>query len=478
MIHIYEGKENSMKIWSEWWKVVEELRPACSRERTFFWLALAIAGFCTRSDLLGVTSFVRVFGLEAKLYDRLLDLFHSRGIDPDKLCRQWVKIALDKFPVTRLNGRIVLLGDGIKVPKTGKKMPGVKLLHQESDNNTKPEYIMGHSCQAISLVVDAQDSYFAVPLSTRIHEGIVFSNRDKRRLPEKMLSLVQLLGIPGPSFYFVADAYYACRGIGLGLLKEGAHLVSRVRNNAVAYFPAKPKKTPRRRGRPQLYGKKIRLWSLFDDPELMTVADSPVYGECGVKIQYRCIDLIWKPLRRVVRFVAAIHPTRGKAIYLCTDLTLPAIDVIRLYGIRFKIEHGFKQALYVLGTYTHHFWMMAYKSISRKSGNQYLHHEEDWYREGVRRKINAYHRHMQIGIIAQGMQQYLSCRFSSLVWSNFGSWIRTIRPGIPPSELITANALRSSLPEFLIGKSNAAAFTKFIRDRIDLGRTEGFRLAG
>jgi hypothetical protein len=32
----------------------------------------------------------------------------------------------------RVNGRLILVGDGIKAPKRGKKMPAVKLLHQQS----------------------------------------------------------------------------------------------------------------------------------------------------------------------------------------------------------------------------------------------------------------------------------------------------------------------------------------------------------
>src|SRR5580693_9849880 len=87
-------------------------------------------------------------------------------------------------------------------------MPAVKLLHQQSDANTKPEYIMGHSLQAVSVLVHAARSFFAVPLAARIHEGLVWSNRDRRTLLDKMLALLGLLGIATP-FYFVADAYYA-----------------------------------------------------------------------------------------------------------------------------------------------------------------------------------------------------------------------------------------------------------------------------
>ena len=42
-----------------------------------------------------------------------------------------------------VNGRRVLVGDGIKALKRGKKMPGVKLLHQQSESNKKPNTSWG-----------------------------------------------------------------------------------------------------------------------------------------------------------------------------------------------------------------------------------------------------------------------------------------------------------------------------------------------
>ena len=73
-----------------------------------------------------------------------LDHFHSSGIELDRLSALWARAVLGLFPSpARINGRLVLVGDGIKAPKRGKKMPAVKLLHQQSESNTKPEYIMG-----------------------------------------------------------------------------------------------------------------------------------------------------------------------------------------------------------------------------------------------------------------------------------------------------------------------------------------------
>jgi len=225
-----------MSLWMAWWDAIWLLRPAFSRLRSFMWFATAVAGLTVRTELLGVTSIVRALKLRPVLYNKLRDSLHSNAVQLDQLSARWTQAVLRLFPdPLRVNGRRVLVGDGIKVAKSGKKMPGVKLLHQQSDSNTKPEYIMGHSMQAVSILVRAAQSVFAVPLAVRIHEGLVWSNRDRRTLLDKMISLLGIVSVKEP-FYFVADAYYAARKIVKGLRDQDNHLVTRVMRKSVTIF--------------------------------------------------------------------------------------------------------------------------------------------------------------------------------------------------------------------------------------------------
>lgn len=342
-------------IWMQWWSVVAPLRAACSRERSFMWLVVALAGFCVRGDLLGVSSTVRSLGLAPRCHDRLLDFFHSPAVDIERLTQLWARQVLKLFPIYRFAGRPVLLGDGIKIPKSGRKMPAVKKLHQESDNNTKPEYIMGHSVQVISMLVGAGTSFFAVPPGGRIHEGVKFTNRDKRALPGKFGDLIESLDL-GEPFTLVAEA----------LLRLRAH------------------------------------------------GDAPAET--------------WLPSPLARALYCGSFPSAAK--------------------------------------------------LPRNSGTQYVHHKSAGYRNAVRRKIAAYDRHIQIGLIAQGILQYLAVTCPSLVWASFGSWLRTIRPGIPPSEFVTSTALAHALPQFLADRNSASSFKIFLRENLDVSSYEAIRLTG
>jgi hypothetical protein len=467
-----------MQLWIKWFGCVKELRGACSRQRAFVWMAIVLAAMSVRTERLGVTSFIRSAFLQGVCYKRLLHHFHSNALNVETLRAIWFRLAMRIFQPVFVDGFMVMIADGLKVAKEGRKMPAVKSLHQESANNSKPPYIMGHSFQLIALLVKGLgDQMFAVPILSRICEGIVWRSGTKKSLLDKLAGMfLGVLRSASLKAVLVADAYYTSRNIILPLLKKGHHLISRIKANAVAFAPAPQPDTPGR-GRRRIYGKKIRLRDLFGADHLFVSAPSPVYGEKNILIRYHAINLLWRPIGRMVRFILVKHPTRGNMILLCTALAFDPLTVIRLYGLRFKIEVSFKQALHTVGAYAYHFWMMPMRPITRGSGNQNLSSKSAEYRQKVRRKMEAYHRYVQLGCIAQGLLQYLAINYRTQVWASFGSWLRTMKTDMVPSEMVVAQALRTSLPDFLLNNSDNSDLKKFILDHANYDRLPGFKMA-
>ena len=281
-----ERKGKAMELFISLLFIVDQLRPAFARQATFQWFVVAIMGFCMREDSMGgVSSFVRTLSLNPKFYQRLLNFFQTNSIDLEHLTQIWVSVVFKIFkaPLVTFNGHPILVIDGINVPKEGKKMPGIQSLHQSSESNSKPKFIMGHSFQSVGLLAGSPlSTIFCIPLFARIHLGTKTTNRDKTTLYDKAISMLEFIP-KTTTFYLVADAYYSTRKMLLGATQRGSHIISRVKSNAVAYFPAESKSN-QQRGRPKKYGKKIKLRKLFNDLTHFVEMDSPSYGEKGVKI--------------------------------------------------------------------------------------------------------------------------------------------------------------------------------------------------
>lgn len=468
----------AMRLWFHWFKVVSQLRGTCSRKKTYAWLVIALVGFCVRPDLAGVTSFIRAGFVKERLYKRLLDMFHSPALNLEKLTNIWIKLALTLFRPVTYQGYLLLVADGLKIPKEGRKMPGVKKLHQSSTDNSKPAFIMGHSFQAVGLLVHGVGQAVAsIPLVSRIHEGIVWTNLRRLTLLDKLVCLLTpIQGILAKKTILVADAYYASSKIILPLLDGGHHLVTRVRSNAVGFQKASAA-IEKRRGRPRKYGNKIELSKQWSRKKNFITAPSPVYGDKNTSIEYLVLDLLWRSVGKEVRFVLVKHPTRGRIILMTTWVSMDPLDVIRIYGYRFKIECSFKSAIHTLGAYYYHFWMMDMNPLKRNSGDQFMHMKKKEYRDAVERKMGAYHRYVQIGVVAQGILLYLAISFHRLVWKKFGSWMRTMKTDQAPSELVVAQALRSTLPEFLMDSPEDHNLKKMLVAKIEPSRAPGFRLS-
>jgi hypothetical protein len=433
---------------------LSELRAVFRRQAAFGWFVLSIWAFLLHFDGSGLSSLIRYFGLASSEYYNLLHFFHSSAFSVQELCVQWAKLLWRKAPVLLLEGQPVYVVDGLVASKAGKKMPGVKMLHQASENNNKPEFVMGHFWGALSMLAQAGSRLFAVPVRFCIQDGLKSSPSQKSshitRMHQMVTATAQQIGT------ILADCQYACRPFIEGLLSAGFHLIARVRLNTVAFEPA-PKAQGRKRGRPKKYGKKVVLQELFSRKKLFRSVEVELYGRKQQALLYEVV-LYWQT--RLVKFVLSVDDRGRKAIFLSTRTGLSAEAIVVAYGWRFKIEVGFKALVERMFAFCYRFWMKAMDKRKRGEGDQYLHRAGEPYREQVARKVEAYERFVNIAAIGLGLLQMLSLRYAQKVWDSLPLWFRTLRKEAGPSENLVRATLQAEVhrisasndPGSLLGK--------------------------
>ena len=332
-----------------------QLRTVFRRRATFRLFVVVVWGFLLRLEGAGVTSLVRCFGLAPRQYHNLLGFFHSSAFSVIDLCKRWAElIVAQSRACLLLAGKPLYLVDAIKVAKEGRKMPGVKVLHQESESNSKPEFIRGHFWGSLSVLIGNAKLPYALPLRFSLQDGIKQSPSVRETLVEKMAAMI--IATAPRVGVVVADAYYAAQSFLTALVAAGFHVITRLRSNAVAYQPAKALTGKRGRGRPKKYGKKVHLAALFRQPGRFRKTDLALYGDIK-NITFLSLDLLWRGL--LVRIVLTVYPNGARRILLGTDLTMLPESIIQTYGFRFKIEVQFRQLVHTLRGFFYHFWLMA-----------------------------------------------------------------------------------------------------------------------
>lgn len=133
-------------------RMLQTFRPCFSRTAAFNWFVVIIFGLIVRIDHCGVSSFVRWLGISPPLYTSLLAFFRADSWQLSTIMSQWWSSVIEHCPLPNIDNRLLLAGDGIKISKEAEKMPGVKRLHQESDNSGKAPYIYGHHWGVIGVL--------------------------------------------------------------------------------------------------------------------------------------------------------------------------------------------------------------------------------------------------------------------------------------------------------------------------------------
>lgn len=403
-------------------KVLCSFESCFSRKAAFRWFVTITIGFMLRSDKLGVTSIIRDLALRSDCYLPMLHFFRASSWSLKTVRQQWFSVVSDNSPLYKEGNYHVLVGDGVKQSKEGRRMPGVKKLFQESENSAKPEFIHGHMFGGLGILAGSVRNWACIPLSIRLHDGLQAAKEWKGASVSSVSHVVQM----------VEDAYHAALTFGDSLLLLDRYfltvpalkklkalndsgdvrmeIVTKAKKSCIAYEKPGPRKPGR--GRPRKKGAAIHLKELFISHKgQFRETEVELYGKTET-IRYYCMNLLWgQKLYQELRFVL-VEMDGAQSILASTSLELEPLAVIRLYSYRFRIECMFRELKQQTGAFCYRFWSKHMPKISyyqRKGDPGPLAEAADEKsRQNILKAVRATEMHMVIACIAMGILQSLS----------------------------------------------------------------------
>ena len=442
--------------------VLMEFRGCFTRKKAFAWFVVIVAGIMARSDSLGVTSVMRSLLIDPSHYVPLLAFFRSNAWSLDTLVMAWCAIVCKYAPIVRYNGAAVLPADGMKKMIEGRRMPGAKKLHQESENSGKQPYIWGHMFGAVGVLAVTGSKCFCIPLAITLQDGVrkIFGwgagkGAEKERQGSHVVELVQLAhrvaAVFGRTLALMDSLYLSVPALKmLDLLNsygQMMHIITRAKKNCKAFLDPPPK-PPGSRGRPRKKGDSVKLACLFEsEASRFTEAVVRLYGRKEA-VYYYCVDMLWgAKLYKKLRFVLTVRDG-ARTILVSTDLTIDPVDIIELYGRRFKVECMFREMKQSVCAFRYRFWSKLMPKLSKRRKQNDPDPMESVTdaeaREAIKKTVKATEGYVFCGAVATGLLQMASLLFSSTPEFTKLRYLRTRRNDIE-SEATVGDYLRRNI---------------------------------
>ena len=253
---------------------------------------------------------------------------------------------------------ILLIVDDTLGRHTGKKIAAASM-HRDPlmSTATKAAFHWGHLWVVLAIEVELFDRRWALPVLVRLHRSRKRCAKDGcvyRKTTEEARALMLRMAhaYPERQFWLVADSAYTNSSL-IRNRPSNVTIFGRGRHDAILYAPA-PKRKPGQMGRPRVRGKRLA------SPGQCAASKNAqwkrvrvfAYGKSAL-VRVLVIDALWyaaahsELIRLVV--VRGFPGHERDDVFVCTDTTVSARDVIETYARRWSLEVTFHEAKGKLG---------------------------------------------------------------------------------------------------------------------------------
>ncbi|HEX8677496.1 MAG TPA: transposase [Segetibacter sp.] len=218
------------------------------------------------------------------------------------------------------------------IPKSGKQTPGLGRWWSGKDQCT----LKGLEISCLSIIdVAAGTAMSLEAVQTPSKEVLQSKNQN---LVSHYVSIMkkQIPTLKAMVKYLTADGYFMKHDFIAPLLKEGLHIITKMRPDADLRYTYNGTKQAKR-GRRKLYDGKVDCTSIDQRRIKKFDEDDEVIYYSGI--------VYCKTLKQLVRIVYLQHKvTKRYEIFLCTDTLIEPALIIKYYRLRFQIEFLIRDA--------------------------------------------------------------------------------------------------------------------------------------
>ena len=313
-------------------------------QRSAWRLSVIIVGIIFAKGRKTITSWFRAAGISQR-YKAFYYFIGSIGRKTEIVATVLFEIMIQ---IIYKNTNTVLMAiDDSPTSRYGPKVAGAGIHRNPISTPDGRKFIYGHIWVTLSALARHKNfGTIGLPLLARMYVkakdiknvGLSFKSKTEQAVELSKWAYNCCRNL-GKRLWIVTDGGYTRTSFLKPVVKTGAVIITRLRKDAVLYAELK-QPAKRKRGRPRKYGKRIKLPNVIRNPEGWFKVKAFLYGKEEVK-DVKLFKALYKPAGCLVQVVVVRESKDCFRAFLCTDLTVSAVEILKSVADRYAVEQNF-----------------------------------------------------------------------------------------------------------------------------------------